>query len=180
MLDPDRTRTSTPAPHGKLTGADRFLTREHVRAMIAGAGVPGALLFVLVFAAGELLHVPGMVFVAAGVLAYGRLWGGVLGFLGALFSVSMTFLVVRAVAGQALAVPPEGRPLLQRMLGQLSGRPVRTVALLRAVFWMSPWLNYALALSQVRYRHYLLGSAVGLLVPLCGMALLFDWMVRFL
>ena len=53
-------------------------------------------------------------------------------------------------------------------------RPLRTVVLLRIVLWMSPQLNYALALTGISFRNYLLGSAFGLIWPIVIMALFFE------
>ena len=58
--------------------------------------------------------------------------------------------------------------------GVAQERPVRSVALLRLVFWMFPPLNYALALSPVGLRDYVVGSALGLVLPLAVMAALFG------
>jgi uncharacterized membrane protein YdjX (TVP38/TMEM64 family) len=43
---------------------------------------------------------------------------------------------------------------------------------------MAPPLNYALALSNVRFRSYLLGTALGLLAPITGLVLLSDQLLR--
>ncbi len=59
---------------------------------------------------------------------------------------------------------------------RLDERPITTVLLLRTVFWLAPPLNYALALSSVRFRHYLIGSAAGLVAPVGGAAVFFDWL----
>ncbi|MCB9621848.1 MAG: DedA family protein, partial [Sandaracinus sp.] len=56
-------------------------------------------------------------------------------------------------------------------------RPVRVVALLRLILWMAPPLNYALAMSAVRFRDYVVGSALGLILPIAAAALFFDWVV---
>ncbi len=69
------------------------------------------------------------------------------------------------------------RPIFRRILDRLVTQPIRTVALLRLIFWMAPPLNYALAMSNVRYRDYLVGSAIGLTVPIAGVSLFFDWLL---
>ena len=55
------------------------------------------------------------------------------------------------------------------------GCPIATVALLRAVLVLSPPLNYALALTSLRFFDHLLGSALGLVVPIGAAALLSRW-----
>ena len=88
---------------GRALGLQQHLTVESLRAMMASAGTAGMVLYVIAFCLGELVHVPGLVFVAAGVLAYGPVLGGPLAFLGAVASVSVSFWVVRAVGGRPLS-----------------------------------------------------------------------------
>lgn len=156
-------------------GVGEYLSRDHVRDLIAGLGPMGALAFVGLFVVGELAHVPGFVFIGASILAYGRLEGGVLGYVGALAAVAVAFLVVRGIGGQALS--SIRRPLVVRMLAHVDDRPVLAVAGLRSVLWMTPALTYALALTRVRFRDYMIGSALGLAIPVVLMSFLFDWLL---
>jgi uncharacterized membrane protein YdjX (TVP38/TMEM64 family) len=157
---------------GKVTGVTAYLTTERIRTTVQAAGWWGALLLIALFCVGELVHVPGWVFIIASVIAYGRLGGGFLGYAGALCSVSVSFFIVRGVGGKPLGAIKWR--FVRKILAQLDTHPVRTVFILRSVLWMAPQLNYALALSNVRFRHYLLGSALGLVLPLAGMVLLVD------
>jgi len=158
------------------TGLDESLDRERVRAMVEEAGAFGFLIFIAIFAFGELIHIPGLVFVAAGVMAFGQVMGGLLGYLGALVSVSTSFFVVRLVGGQPLAGLK--RPRLERILSHLEERPIRVVTILRLILWMAPPINYALAMSRIRFRDYLIGSALGLLLPIAIAITFFEWLLR--
>jgi uncharacterized membrane protein YdjX (TVP38/TMEM64 family) len=152
------------------------LSTARVRELVQQAGALGVALFMVAFAIGELLHVPGLVFVAAAVLSWGRALGGPIAYAGALGSVSLSFFVVRGIGGQALG---EIRwRWVRRILAQLDKRPILTVALLRLFLWLAPALNYALALSRVRYRDYLVGSALGLILPIAGATLFLDRLLR--
>lgn len=152
------------------------LTVDGVRAAMVSAGIAGAALYVIAFCLGELLHVPGLVFVAAGVLAYGPALGGLLAFLGAVVAVSVSFWVVRAIGGRPLG---ELRyRWARRALAQLDAHPVATIAMLRLVLILSPPLNYVLALSQVSFGHYFLGSVLGLVVPITLAIALFDHLMK--
>jgi uncharacterized membrane protein YdjX (TVP38/TMEM64 family) len=157
---------------GRATGLVELVDAQTIREAVEGAGALGILLFVAIFTIGELLHVPGMVFVAGGILAWGRFDGFVVALAASIVSVCVSFLVVRAAGGEALS--RIDRPLMRRLLGHLHARPIRTIVLLRAVFWLAPPLNYALALSSVRFRDYAIGSAVGLVVPVLLAAFFFD------
>jgi uncharacterized membrane protein YdjX (TVP38/TMEM64 family) len=160
----------------RATGFNELLSAARVRAVTNAAGAWGPILFVVVFCVGELVHVPGVVFVAAAVLVYGRVGGGALSFVGAVAAVSVSFVVVRAVGGKPLAAIRW--PLARRLLSRLDERPVLTVLLLRLLLWMAPQLNYALALSSIRFRSYFVGTALGLLVPIAGIVLLSDNLLR--
>ncbi len=163
---------------GAATGwTDRF-TLEGVREAIAGAGVWGFAIFLGAFAIGELLHVPGFLFVAAAVLAYGRVLGAGAAYVGAVVSVVVSFAVVRGVGGRALGGLKNAR--VRKILDRLEERPVRVVAILRLLLWMAPPLNYALALSPVRFRDYLIGSALGLLLPIAFASAFLDWFIQFM
>jgi uncharacterized membrane protein YdjX (TVP38/TMEM64 family) len=157
---------------GRASGLFAALSTDKVRAIVQSAGAWGALIYLVLFSVGEFIHVPGMVFVAAAVLAWGRVGGGALAFVAAVVSVTVSFVVVRAVGGQPLATlrNPRARALLAR----LDERPLTTVIILRLMLWLLPGVNYALALSAIRFRPYLIGSAIGLLLPISVAAALFG------
>src|SRR5262249_49126259 len=118
----------------------------------------------------------GPVFVGVAVLAYGRAIGTLAAVLGALVSVTVSFIVVRTIAGQPLACVQ--RPIVRRLLSQIDKRPVAVGAILRVMLQTAPPLNYALAMTQVRLRDHLIGSALGLPLPITAMALIFDWLAH--
>ncbi len=163
---------------GELTGLRRSLTLERVRALTVEMGGWGVLFFVVAFVVGEFLYVPGLAFVAAGIAVYGRWWGGALAWATAVLSVCVTFVVVRTIGGRALG--GIDRPLVKKLMAGMERRPVRTVVILRTVFIISPPLNYALALSTLEFRDFLIGSAIGLLPPICAAAILFDRLIGWL
>jgi len=158
------------------TGVHRLFDGAAVRALVAEAGVWSLAVFVLAFSVGQLLRIPGPVFVATAILAYGRALGTVAAMCGALVSVTVSFILVRTIAGQPLTYVQ--RPILRRLLRQIDQRPVLVVAILRLIFQTAPPLNYALPMTGVRFRDHLIGSALGLPLPIAAMALAFDWLVR--
>jgi len=160
-----------------LTGATEYFTRERISTLIENAGVWGWFLFVAVFALGELIHIPGFVFVGAVTLVYPPWIGIPLSYVGAVISVCISYWVVRTFGGGALHGIQH--PRLQRILGRLEQSPLQTVVILRLLLWMAPPLNYALAMTSIRSRDYVLGSAIGLLLPLIGVAAFFYWAAEF-
>lgn len=121
---------------------------------------------------------PGLVFVVAGILVYGKTVGFVVVLVGAVTSVCFSFFVVRRIGGTPLKT--SRNRWLRGMLANLESHPLRTVFVLRLLLWMAPPLNYALALTPVRFSHYAVGSFFGLILPLAGATLLFDWLITLL
>ena len=91
-------------------------------------------------------------------------------------AVSVSFVVVRTIGGKPLGAIRSS--LAPRILSHLEGHPVRTIFLFRLLLWMAPQLNYALPLSSVRFRSYLLGTTLGLLAPITGLVLLSAQFLR--
>jgi len=61
-------------------------------------------------------------------------------------------------------------------LSQLDAHPIRNIVLLRMLFQTVPPLNYALAMSGVRYRNYLIGTLFGLPLPIMAYCVFVDYL----
>lgn len=158
----------------EVFGLTELLSTEALQAAMIDAGPLGAVAFVGVFAVGNLLSVPGLVFIIASLLAYGKLTGTLVALAGSLAALTLNFWAVRLVGGTPKSAPT-GRAA--RILGRLRDRPVGTVFVLRNLMMLSPPLNYALALSTIRYRDYMVGSALGLLAPIGLYAVFLDQLI---
>jgi uncharacterized membrane protein YdjX (TVP38/TMEM64 family) len=155
-----------------FSGLGTRFTAAGLRETIQAAGAWGALVFIGIFALGQLAHVPGLVFYVASVFAYGRGWGVVVSYFASLVSVSVSFAFVRSIGGQPLAALKNRR--MQQLLSKLDERPLLTMFLLRSVFWTAPALNYALALTRVRFTQYLASTAAALILPLIAISALYG------
>jgi len=157
------------------TGLRRNASAEKLHALMQRAGPWGAFAYVGAFAVGSLLEVPGTVFLLGARIAYGMAVGGILAWIGAVIAVSVSFVFARTIGGRAFA-EIRWKPA-RRILAHLGDRPVSTIVILRLILWMSPPLNYALAMSTVRFRDYLVGSALGLLPPVALVIVFSDWIL---
>ncbi len=88
---------------GERSGWINQVSAESVRETIRAAGPWGAALYVVLFSLGELIHIPGILFVGAGILAYGKFQGFALAMVAAIGSalgltgplLAVTFLFER-------------------------------------------------------------------------------------
>jgi uncharacterized membrane protein YdjX (TVP38/TMEM64 family) len=162
----------------ELSGLRAHFSIEYLRKILGDHPVGGLAVFVLLFCLGNLIQVPGFLFAGAAVLALGRSWGGLVTYVAACVSCAVTFFTIRTLGGNALA--DWKNRTAARLLFHLHARPVRNVALLRVMFQTLPALNYALAMSGVKFRAYATGSLLGLPLPIAIYCLLFDYVLAML
>lgn len=117
-------------------------------------------LYVLLFSLGNILFIPGWIFLAASVYELGTFWGFSLTLLAAYVSVILGYFIIGSIGDDVLR--KTNKPFLNKMIKNIEKRPFWVVVILRLVFQTAPFLNYALALSGVPFRYYLLGSVVAL------------------
>ncbi|MBM4374322.1 MAG: TVP38/TMEM64 family protein [Deltaproteobacteria bacterium] len=160
----------------RLSGVGRYLEGDVLPSTMRAAGPLGVVVFVVAFTVGVLAYLPGALFVAAGVLAYGPIGGYAVNLLGGVTATCASFAVARAIGGQPIG--DVERPFVRRMLARIDKRPIFWLAALRLVTFISPPLNTALALSRIRFREFAIGSAIGLVVPMAVATLAFDGLVR--
>ena len=89
-----------------------------------------------------------------------------------------TYVTIRYLGGDALR--GLDNRLAQRLLAGLDRHPLTSIIALRMMFQTVPALNYALALSGVPFRTYLLGTLLGLPLPIALYCLFFDYLVMWL
>ena len=147
-----------------LLGLTEGLTVDWLRSYIRGFGAMGVIIYFLLFALTNLLSVPGLVFIIAGMLIYGQWLGTIIGLIGSAISLSVSFFVVRKLGGKA--VGELKAKWARKVLTYLDDYPIRVIFVLRFIFMLSPQINYLLAMSNVRYRDYLMGSMLGLVFPI--------------
>ena len=156
----------------QLTGLRGHFNLAFIKDTFLMHPVGGVLLFVLLFSLGNLIQLPGLIFLAAAVLTLGRLRGGLVTLVAANVSCAITFLVFRLMGGDALMQLQN--PLVRRIFAALHRRPVASIVLLRTLLQTAPSLNVALALSGVKLRQYLLGTFLGLPLPVALYCVFFD------
>lgn len=156
----------------EMTGLREQLSVSFLREQLEANPITGMIIFVLVFVVGNLIQLPGWIFLVAAILALGTVMGGLVTYLAAVTSCIVTFGLVRGLGGNALR--EISNPWAQKILARLDTHPVRSVALLRVVFQTMPALNYTLALSGVPLRPYLIGTLIGLPLPIMVYCLFFD------
>ncbi len=150
---------------GILLNRAGFITSERLSMTLLELGCWGVPVFFLCFVVGGLIQIPGVLFVIAARLAFGPTLGFVVGYTGAMLAVTAGFCMVRMMRGGQQEASSPKNAWAQRMLDKAETRPILTIATLRLLFFLSPPLNVGLGFSSVRLHHYVVGSALGIVVP---------------
>ncbi len=120
----------------EVSGLRAHFSLEFLRQQIVAHQLGGLLIFILLFSLGNLIQIPGWVFLAAAVLALGRTMGGLVTYIAAIVSCTTTFLVIRFVGGDALR--QLDKPIIARILRHLDAHPIRSVVFARTLFQTAP------------------------------------------
>jgi uncharacterized membrane protein YdjX (TVP38/TMEM64 family) len=156
-----------------FSGIASSLTRDRIAQFAEAWGLLGVAAYVAMFAIAEVMQLPGAIFVIAAVAAYGPWLGTLVAYVGMNVASIAVFAFGRLVAGRALA--EVSHPRVKALMAEIERAPIRTTVLARGVFFVLPGIGYALALSPVRWRDYVIGSAIGLVVPSLLAAVLGEW-----
>jgi uncharacterized membrane protein YdjX (TVP38/TMEM64 family) len=158
----------------QVSGLRDHFNLAHLHQQFVDNAFTGMLIFIVLFAVGNLIQIPGWIFLASAVLALDRWWGGLATYLAAVVSCIFTFGVIRWLGGDALR--QINNRYAVRILQTLGRRQVLGTFLLRMLMQTAPALNYALAMSGISFRSYMVGTLLGLPIPIALYCLFFDYM----
>ncbi len=140
----------------------RYVSLEQVRSMVQSLGAYGPVAFVGLCVGAVLLHLPEIVLIAIGGVLFGSVNGFLLGWIGSVAGSTCSFLIARYFIRDAVRGALLSRfKRIQAFDERLASRGFRTILVLRLVLFMAPPLNWAIGVSRVRLRDYVLGSALG-------------------
>lgn len=158
----------------QLTGLRENLSLDYLRQTLLANRLGGLALFVLFFTLGNLVQIPGWIFLASAVFVLGRTAGGIVTYIAAVTSCAVTFATIAFIGGDAIR--QLNNRLANKLLQHLQAHPVRNIAILRTLFQTLPALNYALALSGIGFKKYMAGTLLGLPLPIAVYCLFFDYL----
>jgi uncharacterized membrane protein YdjX (TVP38/TMEM64 family) len=146
----------------RFTPVKTFLTREALGDFLNAAGFWAPLLFILVYAAGVCLFVPGTLLTALGAAIFGSYWGFLYVWVGAMLGSSAAFWIGRTL-GRDFAASVIG-DRLKKYDDAIERNGFAAVLYLRLVYFPFTPLNFGMGLTKVRFWDYFLGTALGIIV----------------
>ncbi|MHB9075088.1 MAG: TVP38/TMEM64 family protein [Desulfobaccales bacterium] len=146
----------------RFTGVREFLTVEKFGALLAAAGIWAPLAFILVYAVGVCLFIPGTLLTTLGAAIYGPYWGFVYVYIAAMLGATGAFLIGRYLGREFAASLIGDR--LKKYDDAIERNGFATVLYLRLVYFPFTPMNFGMGLTKVRFKDYLWGTGLGILV----------------
>lgn len=132
-------------------------------AWVTGYGVAGMAVFAIVGGLAVVFFFPGSILMTASGAAFGLGWGFATALVAACLGAALAFLVSRHVARERIERWAARKPRFAAVDQAIGEEGWKLVVLTRCcpIF---PYIfqNYAYGLTRVRFRHYALGSFIGL------------------
>jgi uncharacterized membrane protein YdjX (TVP38/TMEM64 family) len=131
---------------------------------VRGHGIYGALLFGIVYAAATVAFIPGSLLTLGAGFVYGPLWGLALVSPASVLGATAAFFLARGRLRPWVRAKVEGNERFAA-IDRAVGREGFKIVMLLRLSPMFPYtlLNYALGLTEVRPRSYVLASFIGML-----------------
>ncbi|MES0349822.1 MAG: TVP38/TMEM64 family protein [Desulfobacteria bacterium] len=146
----------------RFTPIKGYLTADALGRFLDAAGFWAPLLFMLVYAVGVCLFIPGTLLTGLGAAIFGAYWGFLYVWVGAMFGASGAFWIGRTL-GREFAASLIGDKL-KRYDDAIERNGFATVLYLRLVYFPFTPMNFGMGLTKVHFRDYLFGTGLGIIV----------------
>jgi len=146
----------------RFTPIRGYLTPESLGSLLHAAGFWAPLAYVVVYAAGVCLFLPGTVLTALGAAIFGPYYGFIYVWVGAMAGSSLAFLIGRYLGREFAASLIGDR--LKRYDDAIERNGFATVLYLRLVYFPFTPMNFGMGLTKVRFWDYFSGTALGIIV----------------
>jgi uncharacterized membrane protein YdjX (TVP38/TMEM64 family) len=146
----------------RFTAVKEFLTAEKLGLFLDNAGFLAPLAYMIVYAVGVCLFVPGTLLTTLGAAVFGPYFGFLYVWVGAMIGSTLAFFIGRYL----------GRDFAASLIGDKLGKYDKaierngfaTVLYLRLVYFPFTPMNFGMGLTRVRFSDYFFGTALGIIV----------------
>jgi len=146
----------------RFTQVKEFFTQEALSNFLNAAGFWAPLIFMLVYAAGICLFLPGTLLTALGAAIFGSYWGFIYVWIGAMIGASTAFWIGRTLGREFTASIIGDR--LKKYDNAIETNGFATVLYLRLIYFPFTPMNFGMGLTKVRFWDYFFGTGLGILV----------------
>jgi len=138
------------------------LTAEALDTFLQSVGFWAPLVYVLVYAVGICLFIPGTLLTGLGAAIFGPYWGFLWAWIGAMIGSVGAFVIGRTLGREFAASLIGDR--LKKYDEAIERNGFATVLYLRLVYFPFTPMNFGMGLTRILFRDYLAGTGLGIIV----------------
>ncbi len=146
----------------RLTPVKDYLTVDSLSRFLDRAGFWAPAVFILVYAAGVCLFLPGTLLTGLGAAIFGAYWGFAWVWIGAMLGATTAFFIGRTL-GREFAASLIGNRL-KKYDDAIERNGFATVLYLRLVYFPFTPMNFGMGLTKVHFWDYFAGTGLGIIV----------------
>ena len=146
----------------RFTPINDYLTAEKLKEFQEVAGIWMPFVFIVIYAAGVCLFLPGTLLTGLGAALFGAYWGFVYVWFGAMIGASAAFWIGRTLGREFAASLIGDR--LKKYDDAIERNGFATVLYLRLVYFPFTPMNFGMGLTKVRFWDYFFGTGLGIIV----------------
>lgn len=146
----------------RFTHVKEFFTQTALSDFLESVGMWAPALFILVYAVGVCLFVPGTLLTALGAAIFGAYRGFLYVWIGAMIGASVAFWIGRTLGREFTASMIGDR--LKKYDDAIERNGFATVLYLRLVYFPFTPMNFGMGLTKARFRDYFAGTGLGIIV----------------
>jgi uncharacterized membrane protein YdjX (TVP38/TMEM64 family) len=146
----------------RFTPVKSYLTAEALGNFLETVGLWAPLIFIIIYAVGVCLFLPGTLLTGLGAAIFGAYWGFVVVWFGAIAGASAAFFIGRTL-GREFASSLIG-DRLKKYDDAIERNGFATVLYLRLVYFPFTPMNFGMGLTKVHFRDYFFGTGLGIVV----------------
>lgn len=142
----------------------QLLSKEGLQNFVNGFGVFGPVVYILIYAAGICLFIPGSLLTAVGGIIFGTVWGFIYTMIGAMIGSTVAFFIARYLGKEFFDnVLKEKAKKLEKYNDLLEKESFSTIFYLRMVFFPFTPLNFAAGVTKCKFKEYFWGTLLGII-----------------
>ena len=146
----------------RFTPLREYFSAESLGDLLAHAGLWAPIAYMVIYAAGVCLFLPGTLLTGLGAAIFGPYYGFFYVWIGAMLGAAAAFIIGRTL-GREFAASLIGNRL-KRYDDAIERNGFATVLYLRLVYFPFTPMNFGMGLTKVTFKDYLLGTGLGIIV----------------
>lgn len=146
----------------RFTPVKNYLTADALGGFLEGAGLWAPVVYMMIYAVGVCLFVPGTLLTGLGAAIFGAYWGFLYVWIGAMMGAGAAFFIGRTL-GRDFAASLVGDKL-KKYDDAIERNGFATVLYLRLVYFPFTLMNFGMGLTKVRFWDYVAGTGLGIIV----------------